>query len=96
VQSYLIEMINERKLSDGKDERMDLLSNLVNANDEVLEDGEQKLGEVELIGRGSGLGLPVHSLTRLTFSEYLHVLRRWTRSEYTITNTDHLSTSTAR
>jgi hypothetical protein len=48
-------MINERKLSDEKDERMDLLSNLVNANDELLEDGEQKLGEVELIGKGQAL-----------------------------------------
>ena len=48
-------MINERKLSNEKDGRMDLLSNLVNANDELLEDGEQKLGEVELIGKGQAL-----------------------------------------
>ena len=63
MQSYLVEMINERKLSDEKDERMDLLSNFVDANDELLEDGEQKLGEVELIGRGSCRGLLVHSFT---------------------------------
>jgi hypothetical protein len=54
-------MINERKFSDEKDERVDLLSNFVDANDELLEDGEQKLGEVELIGRGSCRGLLVHS-----------------------------------
>ena len=65
MQSYLVEMINERRLSDEKDERMDLLSNLVNANDEVLEDGGQKLGEVELIGRGSGLDLPAHPHLRV-------------------------------
>ena len=52
VQSYLVEMINERKFSDEKDEKRDLLSNLVNANEEFLDDGEQKLGEAELIGTG--------------------------------------------
>jgi hypothetical protein len=46
-------MINERKLSDEKDEKMDLLSNLVDANEELLENGEQRLGDEELIGRGS-------------------------------------------
>ena len=49
-------MINERKFSDGKDEKMDLLSNLVDANEEFLEDGEQRLGEEELIGGEPGLG----------------------------------------
>jgi hypothetical protein len=78
VQSHLVEMINERKFSDEKDEKMDLLSNLVNANDELLEDGEQKLGEIELIGKGLGCGPPVHSFMRLTFSEHFHVLHRWT------------------
>ena len=53
MQSYLVEMINERKFSDEKDEKRDLLSNLVNANEEFLDDGEQKLGEAELIGTGS-------------------------------------------
>ena len=79
MQSYLIEMINDRKHSDEKDERMDLLSNLVSANDELLEDGEQKLGEVELIGKGSGLGLPIHSLIRQTSRKYFHLLHRWPR-----------------
>ena len=50
MQPYLAEMINERKFSDEKDEKRDLLSNLVNANQELLDDGEQRLGEVELIG----------------------------------------------
>jgi hypothetical protein len=71
-------MINERKSSDEKDERMDLLSNLVNANNELLEDGEQKLGEVELLGKESGLGLLVHSFTRLASRKYFHILHRWT------------------
>ena len=53
-------MINERKHSYEKDEKRDLLSNLVIANEECLDDGEQKLGEEELIGTGSGLGLPLH------------------------------------
>ncbi|KAF9653322.1 cytochrome P450 [Thelephora ganbajun] len=48
--SYLVEMINERKLSDERDEKRDLLSNLISANEEFMDDGEQKLGEVELIG----------------------------------------------
>jgi len=43
-------MINERKHSCESDEKRDLLSNLVSANDEFLDDGEQRLGEAELIG----------------------------------------------
>ena len=31
MQSYLVEMINEQKVLDEKDEKRDLLSNLVNA-----------------------------------------------------------------
>jgi len=55
-------MINERKSSNGAGGKRDLLSNLVNANEELLGDGEQKLGEVELIGTGQRLvGLPIHS-----------------------------------
>lgn len=46
-------MINERKFSYEKDEKRDLLSNLVSANQEFSDDGEQKLEEVELIGTGS-------------------------------------------
>jgi hypothetical protein len=76
-------MINERKSSDEKDERMDLLSNLVNANNELLEDGEQKLGEVELLGKGSDLGLPVHSFTCLASRKHFYLLHRWTRGEDT-------------
>ena len=43
-------MINKRKSSDEKDEMRDLLSNLVDANEEFLDDGEKRLGEEELIG----------------------------------------------
>lgn len=50
MQSYLVEIINERKFSDEKGERRDLFSNLVSANEEFLDDGEQKLGEAEFIG----------------------------------------------
>ena len=52
-----MESINERKLSDKKDEKRDLLSNLVNANEEFLEDGEPRLDETELIGTRSSLVL---------------------------------------
>ena len=55
MQSYLVEMIEERKHSCGRDERRDLLSNLVSANDEFLDDGDQRLGEAELVGAESGL-----------------------------------------
>ena len=82
-------MINDRKSSDEKDERMDLLSNLVNANNELLEDGEQKLGEVELLGKGSDLSLLVHSLTRLASRKHFYLLHRWTRGEDALTNTDY-------
>ena len=60
---------------------MDLLSNLINANDELLEDGEQKLGEAELIGKGSGRGPLVYPFTRLTYRKHIYVLHRWTRGE---------------
>ena len=53
-------MINERKLYYGEGEKRDLLSNLISANDEFLDDGEQRLGEVELIGTGSRLGLSAY------------------------------------
>ena len=50
MQSYLVELINKRRHSDEKGEKRDLLSNLVNANEEFSGDGEQRLGEEELIG----------------------------------------------
>ena len=81
VQSYLAEMINERKLSDKKDEQRDLLSNFVAANEELLDDGEQKLGEVELVGTSSGFWLSVHLFTRPPFRKHVHVLHRWTRGK---------------
>ena len=74
-------MINERKLSDDKDEKRDLLSNLVNANEELLDDGEQRLGEVELIGTWLVLDLLVRSYMHPPFRKHFHVLHRWTRGE---------------
>ena len=50
IQSYLVEMINEKKISNEKGEKRDVLSNLVDANEELLNDGEQRLREEELIG----------------------------------------------
>jgi len=70
-------MIDQRKFSDEKDEKRDLLSNLVDANDEFLDDGEQKLGEVELIGTGPELGLRAHSFTFTLCRKHFHVLYRW-------------------
>ena len=58
-----MESINERKFSDERDEKRDLLSNLIDANEELLDDGEQRLGEVELIGTWSAFGPPVRLLT---------------------------------
>ena len=55
IQSYLAEMIDERKSSNEGGERRDLLSNLVDANEELMNDGEQRLREEELIGKKSGL-----------------------------------------
>ena len=85
-QSYLLESINERKLSE-KDEKRDLLSNLVNANGEVLEDGEQRLGETELLGTRSTLGLPAGLFTHLPSRKHVHFLHRRTRGEDALTDT---------
>ena len=79
-------MINERKHSYEKDEKRDLLSNLVIANEEFLDDGEQKLGEEELIGTGSGLRLSSHLFNCLPFRKHVHVLHCWTRGKDSLTN----------
>jgi len=81
-------MINERKYSGENDEKRDLLSNLVNANEEFMDDGEQRLGEVELVGTGSGLGLLTRLLMHLSFRKHFHVLHCWTRGEDTLVNAD--------
>ena len=47
----MVEMINERKLSDDRSKKRDLLSSFVNANEEFLSDGKQLLMEEELIGK---------------------------------------------
>lgn len=88
-------MINERKFSDAKDGKRDLLSNLINANDELLDDGEQRLGETELIGTVSALCLQPHLFTRLPFRELFHVLHCWTRGRDTLTNPGRRMISTA-
>ena len=74
---------------------MDLLANLVDANEEFLEGGEQRLGEGELIGKGSGLGPPSHTFTHLTFRKHFHVLHGWSRGEDTPTDVNHRSTPAA-
>lgn len=74
-------MIHERKLSGDKDGRRDLLSNLVSANDEFLEDGEQGLSEDEIFGMWPEPGLHEHLFKRLPFRKHVHVLLRWTRGE---------------
>ena len=88
-------MINERKFSDEKDEKRDLLSNFVNANEELIEDGEQMLTEVELVGTGPVFGLLAHSFTHLPFRKRFHVLHCRTRGGDTRINADRRSTSTA-
>lgn len=70
-------MINERKSSYKRDERRDLLSNLVDANEELFEDGDQRLEEEELIGAGSSHRPTVHLLTSLSFRKHFHVLCCW-------------------
>ena len=81
-----MEVINKRKLSDEKDEKRDLLSNLINANEELSDDGEQRLGEAELIGAWPTLGIPGRLFTPLPFRKHFHVLPCWTRGEDTLTD----------
>ena len=50
VQSYLMETMEERRHSGEKDEKKDLLSGLITANDEFSDEGKQRLGDEELIG----------------------------------------------
>ena len=72
-------MINERKFSNEKGEKRDLLSNLVDANEELLDDGEKRLGEEELLGASSAL-CPVTRLFTdlLSFRRCFYVLPCWT------------------
>ena len=80
-------MIDERKHFCESNEKRDLLSNLISANDEFLDDGEQRLGEAELIGTESGLDLPAQLLKCLPFRKHVHFLHRWTRGEDSLVNT---------
>jgi len=90
----LTELINERKFYHEKNEKRDLLSNLVNANEEFLDDGEQRLGEVELVGMCQYLatGPFVHSLLS---RERFRVLSRWTRGKDILVDTDRRLVSVA-
>ena len=78
MQSYLVELINKRKHADEEDEKRDLLSNLVNANEEFSGDGEQRLGEEELIGTCKRFIKQPASFKLLPLREYVHVLHCWT------------------
>ena len=85
IQSYLLESINERKFS-KRGEKRDLLSSLIDANEELLDDGEQRLGEVELIGMQPVFELPVRLFMHLPSRKHVHFLSRWTRGERTLAN----------
>ena len=78
MHSYLMELINKRKHSDEKDEKRDLLSNLINANEEFLGDGEKRLGEEELIGACQRFVKRPASSKLLLLSKHVHVLHGWT------------------
>ena len=88
MQSYLVEMINERKLSYDKREKVDLLSNLVNANEKFSGDGGKTLGEEEIIGIGPALDRPASLLTNLPFRKRVLVLLCWIRGEFIPFETD--------
>ena len=64
MKSYMIEMINERRSSSHKVERRDLLSNLVDANEEFSGDGEQRLSKEELVGMCLAGDLPAFRLKK--------------------------------
>ena len=66
-----MELINERKSSDEKDEKGDLLSNLVNANEELMGGGEQRLREEELIGTSFLAPLGGSFMLKVTVQETL-------------------------
>ncbi|KAK7457058.1 hypothetical protein VKT23_010360 [Stygiomarasmius scandens] len=50
LDQYMMEMITNRRNAEKKEERYDLFSSLLDANDEESPDGEAKLTERELIG----------------------------------------------
>ena len=81
-------MINERRLSGEKDERRDLLSNLVSANEELLDDGEQRLEEAELIGTDLKPNLLAHLPKRVLSRKHIHVLPCWIRGEDSLSDTN--------
>ncbi|KAI0346715.1 cytochrome P450 [Trametopsis cervina] len=50
LEKYLLEMIQERRHAETKEERYDLFSSLLDANDAESDNGEQNLTDSELIG----------------------------------------------
>ena len=49
-QTYMLEMIKARRQAEKKEERYDLFSSLLDANEEELEEGQIRLFDSELIG----------------------------------------------
>ena len=80
-------MIDEKKLSSDENKDRDLLSNLVRANDEFLEDGEQGLSDNELFGMGSEF-VCGSLFKRLSSRKHLHILLWRTRGEDGLPNVD--------
>ena len=82
-------MINNRKFSEEKDEQRDLLSNLVDANEEFLDGGEQRLSEEELVGTSPVLCPATRFFTQgLPFRKHFYVLPCWTRGKLILVNTE--------
>ena len=50
-QAYMLEMIHERRSAEKKEERYDLFSSLLDANEQEPGEGEVKLSDRELIGK---------------------------------------------
>jgi len=66
--------MKERRLSDDKDGKRDLLSGLITANDEFSDDGEQRLKDEELIGNMFMFYLAGHETSGHTLSFALNML----------------------
>ena len=61
-QMYMVELIESRKNSEQKEERYDLFSSLLDANEDEL-DGQAKLADSELLGSESLQRTSVRVLT---------------------------------
>ena len=78
MQSYLVEMINKRKYSDEKDDKRDLLSNLIDSNEE---DEERRLEEEEIIGTVSMFPSATCLFEVPLLRKCFHVLLCWARGK---------------